>query len=182
MREQLLLLLDKLKTPEFYLILEANANGYLWKRFKKPSKKQNPENYSRHMIEEAVVNIYLAYLAQMCQSKVFTADQKLVTYNARRVLCPEAFLDYMKNPKRRTLSEIIKTVNIVCLEPGIWQNRGKVLKWQASLAVSRKQGKQFEPVWIQTIEHQHYNSNLPPAYFEVDQLPAYSNKSQPPAY
>jgi hypothetical protein len=136
------------------------------------------------MIEEAVVNIYLAYLTQMCQSKIFTAGGTLVTRNARRVLCPKAFLEYIDNPKSRTicLAEIIKTADVVCLEPGLWQNRGKVLKWQAGLAVWRKHGKQFEPMSTLAIEHQHNNLCRPPAHSETDQLPAYSEESQPPAY
>lgn len=181
MREQLLLLLENFKTPELYLILEHNVGGsYSWKRFKQPAKRQNFKTSSRYINEKTVVNIYLAYLAQMCQSKVYTIDRRLVTQNARRVLCPKAFLDYIKNPEHYTLAEIIKTVKVVHLEPGAWQNRGQVLKWQAGLAVSRKRGKQFEPILLQTVEH-HYNASLPPAYLEADQLPAYSNEVQPPA-
>lgn len=178
MREQLLVLLRELKTPELYLVLETNADSsYSWKRFGKPSKIQNLKHHSS--IEEAVVNIYLAYLAQMCQSKVFSTDGSLVAYNARYVLCPKAFLSYIKHPKRRTVSLeiIIKTANVVCLKPGIWQNHGKVIEWQARLAVWRKHGKQFEPILTQEVEHLQSTFNLPPAYSKTDQLPAYSEKA-----
>lgn len=169
MRQQLLLLSKELIIPELYLILEADINGsYLWKRFRKPPKTQDFKYYSRYTIEEAVVNIYFAHLTQMCQSKVFTAGGSLV-------LCPKAFLDYMDNPKT-TLEEVIKTADVVCLKPGAWQNWGKVLKWQACLAVWRKHGKKFEPMLIQAVEH------LPPVYSETDQLPAYSEQDQPLAY
>lgn len=124
------------------------------------------------MIEEAIVNIYLAHLTQMCQSTVFTADYKFIAYNNRRVLCPKPFLDYINNPNSYTihLAEIIKTADIVCLEPGVWQNLGKVLKWQASLAVCRKHKTQLEPILM------HSNPNLPPAYSEKVQPPVYSEE------
>lgn len=115
MREQLLLLLEKLKAPELYLILEHIADGsYSWKRFKQPAQRQSSQTSSRYMNEEAVVNIYLAYLAQMCQSKVYTIDRKLVTQNARRVLCPKAFLDYIKNPEHYTVAteKSVRFVNV----------------------------------------------------------------------
>lgn len=84
----------------------------------------------------------------------------------------------MDNPENRTsgLKEIIKRANVVFLEPGVWQNRGKVLKWQASLAVWRKHGKQFEPISTQAVEYLHSNLNLPPAYSEKGQPPAYSKE------
>jgi hypothetical protein len=169
MRQQLLLLLEELKTPDLCLILEADADGsYSWKRFGKPSKMQNSED--QDVIEAAVVNIYLAHLAQMYHS--------LVAHDARLVLCPKPFIDYMDNPERRTsgLKEIVERAHVVSLEPGAWQNRSKVLKWQASLAVWRKHGKQFEPISTQA-EYLHSNLNVPPAYSEKGQPPAYSQKS-----
>lgn len=177
MRKQLLLLLSELKTPELCLILETNPdNSYSWKRFGKPSKTQKSKH--RTSVEETVVHIYLAYLTQMCQSKVFTAGGSLVARDARHVLCPKAFLDYLEHPKSRTMSleKIIGTANVVCLEPGIWQNRGKVLKWQAHLAVWRKHGKRFEPISTQVVEHLPDYSNLPPAYSELP--PDSENSSQ----
>lgn len=179
MRLQLLQLLNELKTPELYLILEANTNNsYSWKRFGKPSKTQNSKQYPKYIIEEAVVNIYLAYLAQMCQDNVFTADGTLMARDVRYVLCPKALLDYIENSQSHTicLREVLKTADVVRLTPGAWQNRGKVLQWQASLAVWRKQGKQFEPMLVQAVEHPPQDDS------ETDQLPAYSKNCQPPAY
>ncbi|KAL7917352.1 hypothetical protein ACQKWADRAFT_45122 [Trichoderma austrokoningii] len=169
MRQQLLLLLEELKTPELCLILEANADGsYSWKRFGKSSQTQNSGD--QVLIEEAVVNIYLAHLAQMYHS--------LATRDACPILCPKPFIDYMDNPESRTsdLKEIIRRVNVVFLEPGVWQNRTKVLKWQASLAVWRKHGKQFEQISTQAAEYLHSNFNAPPAYSEKDRPPAYLQK------
>jgi hypothetical protein len=175
MQEQLLVLLQELKTPELCLILEPNAHSsYSWKRFGKPSNTHKLRHHSS--IEEAVVNIYLAYLSQMCQDKVFSADGSLVAYNTRYVLCPQAFLSYIKHPKRHTVSleKIIKSADVVCLKPGIWQNYGKVIEWQARLAVWRKHGRQFEPILTQEIEPLLNKVNPPPAYLKTDQPPAYS--------
>jgi hypothetical protein len=177
MQEQLLVLLRELKTPELCLILEHNAHGsYSWKYFGKPSKMHNLKHHSN--VEEAVVNNYLAYLAQMCQSKVFSADGNLVAYNARYVLCPEAFLSYIKHPKKHTISleKIIESADVVCLKPGIWQNHGKVIEWQARLAVWRKHGRQFEPIVTQEDEHCPSKFNPPPAYSKTDQFSAYAEK------
>ncbi|UKZ59253.1 uncharacterized protein TrAtP1_000571 [Trichoderma atroviride] len=170
MRQQLLLLLEELNTPELCLILEANADGsYSWKRFGKPSRTQNSKD--QDSIEEAVANIYLAHLAQMYHSPA--------TYDARLVLCPKLFMDYMDNPEKRAsgLKDIIEKANVVFLEPGKWQNRSKVLKWQASLAVWRKHGKQFEPILTQAAENPHSTLNVPPEYSEKGQPPAYSQQT-----
>lgn len=170
MRQQLLLLLEELNTPELCLLLEANADGsYSWKRFGKLPRMQ--PSSGQDLIEEAVANIYLAHLAQMYHSPA--------THDARLVLCPKLFVDYMDNPEKRTsgLKDIIEKANVVFLEPGKWQNRSKVLKWQASLAVWRKHGKHFEPVLTQAAENPHSTLNAPPAYAEKGQPPAYSQET-----
>lgn len=130
-RERLRELLEDLRVPELYLILETAADDCVeWKCFRTGGLFQGT-------IEDGIASLYLAHLAQWSQADVFTAAGVAVARIDRLVLDPQPFVDYLEN-KRTDLKNIIDFGEAIVLDPRQswkedWRNRREIIKWQNNL-------------------------------------------------
>lgn len=174
MWECLLSLLSDMKDPEMFLFLETSANGSQWKRLRETPNKHKkgtlagPERTQR--VEEAIVDIYFAHLSQWCQPHMQGGLDLPAFREQHLVRCPKALLEHLNSPAFHILGlrGTLCVIPQVQLQPGNWQNRPGVLRWQPSFAVWRKRG-----CWSATLGLQgtvsgvaDSASDLPPDYYD----------------
>ena len=91
-QEKLRELLEDLRIPELFLLLgkENSADTVEWKSFRTGAAFYDTT-------EAGIASLYLAHLAQWCQTEVFTLNGSLVAPNDRLVLDPQPFVDFLEN-------------------------------------------------------------------------------------
>ncbi|TQV94885.1 hypothetical protein IF1G_06896 [Cordyceps javanica] len=170
LRSRLLCLLERKSMPELCLLLAKTSNGaYDWTPFR---ASRHAKFFSalklldKRSREAVVINIYLSHLAQLCHEAV--PDGEFL------VLDPEELVAYRRTRQRvdpnRDLACVLKTMPVVPLVPGKWQDGCAVLKWRASLAVWRKHDTKHELLKGAEDPPPMYSTGPPPPAYESCQV------------